>query len=316
MDDLDAIQWGDKPRKTFDELALRFMDLHLPTLKPQSARRYKISLKALTPHFEGLFLDRIGTEKLSEFEMARRREVTTSTIRRDLSCLSSMFSCARDWDWCDKNPVPTFLKARQKRGLREAPPRTRYLSHDEETALLGACTAYLRPLVEFAIDTGLRLEEQLSLTVGQVDFARKEVRVFDTKNHEPRTVPLLPRSFSIAQDRAQSNGPWLFTKSTGTRYFKLTRGLAAAAERAGIRDLKWHDLRRTCGCRLLQDYGLSIYEVSRWLGHKTVTQTERAYAFLGVDQLHRALEPRTISGTKHAESDAGENGAGSQDVEM
>jgi integrase/recombinase XerD len=66
--------------------------------------------------------------------------------------------------------------------------------------------------------------------------------------------------------------------------------LKAAARKAGIEDLTLHDLRRTCGCRLLQDYGASMEVVSRWLGHSSIVVTERCYAFLRVEDLHRAIE--------------------------
>jgi integrase len=63
-----------------------------------------------------------------------------------------------------------------------------------------------------------------------------------------------------------------------------------AARKAGIEDLTPHDFRRTCGCRLLQDYKVSMEVVSRWLGHSSVRVTERHYAFLEVEQLHQAVE--------------------------
>jgi hypothetical protein len=46
----------------------------------------------------------------------------------------------------------------------------------------------------------------------------------------------------------------------------------------------------TCGCRLLQDYQVSMEIVSKWLGHTTITVTERSYAFLRTEDLHRAVE--------------------------
>jgi integrase len=60
-----------------------------------------------------------------------------------------------------------------------------------------------------------------------------------------------------------------------------------------IPDLIWHDLRRTCGCRLLQDYGLSMEAVSKWLGHSCVQLTEKTYAFLEVKHLHDAVGTRS-----------------------
>ena len=291
-EELDALGWGDKPARTYDEAMLHFLTTHVPTLKPQSARRYRTSAKMMHRHFKGVLLHKVERSAMAGFESARRAEgASPPTIRRDLACLSSMFETVIvDWDLEIPNPVPAFLKKRKRRGLKESPPRTRYLSAEEELALLAGARDDLWPLITFAIDTGLRLEEQLSLEWKQVSVPRREVRVTVTKTGIARTVPLLPRALDVLHKQVRYfNSPYVFTKSDGTRYGKRTRGLAGAARRAGISDLKWHDLRRTCGCRLLQVHGLSMEQVSKWLGHKSVAQTERAYAFLEVDQLHEAI---------------------------
>ena len=61
-----------------------------------------------------------------------------------------------------------------------------------------------------------------------------------------------------------------------------------------IPDLWWHDLRRTCGCRLLQDYKLTMEAVSKWLGHSSIEPTQRVYAFLETKHLHQAVGTRRI----------------------
>src|SRR5581483_6543371 len=73
------------------------------------------------------------------------------------------------------------------------------------------------------------------------------------------------------------------------RYATLDKGLRAACRRAGVKDVRWHDLRRTCGCRLLQDHRMSMEEVSAWLGHSSIAVTEKIYAFLEIDHLERGV---------------------------
>ena len=101
--DLDAHKWGDRPRRSFEEAAARFIKEHLPTVKRSTAVRYGVSLKYLAAiHFSGSTLDEIKSAELSEFETARRTYgVTPATIRRDLACLSGMFMSAIDWEWID-----------------------------------------------------------------------------------------------------------------------------------------------------------------------------------------------------------------------
>lgn len=274
-------------RRTYEDAVIEFGQDHMPSLKLGSRRRYMSSLKALHPFFRAAYLDDITVPRLREFVAARRVQgVTSATIRRDLACLSSILRREVSSGHVDRNVVQVM----DKRSIREAPPRTRYLTHDEEAALLRHADPQLAGMIAFAIDTGLRLEEQLSLEWSQVNLARGEVTILRTKTDAPRTVPILPRAAQhLAQLPRHIMSPFVYWHGAGQRFGKRTRGLAGAARRAGIKDLKWHDLRRTCGCRLLQDHGFDIYRVKTWLGHKTVAVTERSYAFLNTSDLHCAV---------------------------
>jgi integrase/recombinase XerD len=284
-----------RTRQTFDEVAYRFAQEHLPTLKPRSAERYRVSLRALAPTFKGLCLDEITKTRLASFISQRRKTgLAGATVRRDIACLSSMFELAKSWDWITTNPVRDL----DLRSVRAAPPRTRYLSKKEEERLIAAATGHLKPMIIFAIETGMRFEEQFSLEHSQINHDRREITLTKTKTNNPRVIPLTDRSAQILAQLPRH--PWaslVFHKEDGTRYHTLKRSFASAARRAGIQNLRWHDLRRTCGCRLIQEYGLDLYKVSRWLGHKTVAVTERAYAFLRIDDLHAAIRLGTKPGT-------------------
>ena len=64
---------------------------------------------------------------------------------------------------------------------------------------------------------------------------------------------------------------WDYTKDFVSHKFKKE------ARRLGILDMRFHDLRRTFGYNLIRQ-GRPIYEVSKLLGHSSVTTTERHYA--------------------------------------
>ncbi|MGI9378741.1 MAG: tyrosine-type recombinase/integrase, partial [Methyloligellaceae bacterium] len=87
-----------------------------------------------------------------------------------------------------------------------------------------------------------------------------------TKNRTGRVVPLLPRAAQfLAQHPRQIRSAYVFCHTNGERYIQMERGFKAACRRADIVNLRWHDLRRTCGSRLLQDHGFSMEEVKEWL---------------------------------------------------
>lgn len=286
LKELEATSWGGRARLTFADAARGFILNYLPTLKPSSATRYGVSLKWLSDHFAGGMLDEIGREELATFESWRRAlGVSSPTIRRDLACLSSIFSFCEDQDWIDdnRNPVPGYVKRRAKRGLTESPPRRRYLTIDEEKALLAKANGLTHDAICVAIDTGLRLSEQLSLTWPQVDLKRGIVETTeDTKSGRKRWVPLEARSAQILAHRRQANlhSFFVFAHEDGDPFATFDNGFRAALRRAELPKTSWHDLRRTAGCRWLQRDRMTMAEVAKLLGHASVTTTEKHYAFL------------------------------------
>lgn len=304
---LKACNWGERPRRTFAETRDKFTSEHMPRLKRSSQTRYVVSLLNLSVHLEGKHLDEIGSAVLSEFEDARRKEgVTNGTIRRDLACLSSLFSSAEEWEFCQGNPAAAYLRSRRKRGLKEAPPRSRYLSQEEEQDFLVWIAAKIKSSTArdkhaytmfeaafaMAIDVGLRKEEQLALTWREVDLERREIMVPNerAKGGIGRWVPILPRTEALLRALPRhKDSVYVFWTREGQRYFDLYQQLARVAVRVGVRDLRWHDLRRTCGCRLIQDWQMPMERVKLWLGHSSVLVTEKVYAFLDVRHLHKSV---------------------------
>lgn len=282
-------------RHSFDAAARRFAAEHFKTLKRKSRLRYVASMTNLEAHMRGLDISTIDTAKLSEFEQARLAAgVTSATVRRDLACLSSIFSRCEEWGWTRYNPVKPYLRSR-KSALKEGAPRERYWTPEQEQTALPCAPVRFRAMIAFAIDTGLRKEEQFSLLWSDVDLdaAQITIRAEVAKSSKSRQVPILPRTLELLKAMPRTLG-YVWTTEAGSRYSptspSINEGLAKVCRRAGLERISWHDLRRSCGCRLLQDMGLRMEEVSRWLGHSSVKVTERHYAFLNVSHLHRALQ--------------------------
>jgi integrase/recombinase XerD len=138
-----------------------------------------------------------------------------------------------------------------------------------------------------------------------VDMRAREVRVRAevAKSRKRRDVPLFERAMELLRDLPISNrSPYVFVpQGEGIRYSEgsptMYEALQKAVRRANkarklrgdpeMAHVEWHDLRRTCGCRLLQDRGFAMHEVQKWMGHSSVQVTERHYAFLETEQLHK-----------------------------
>ena len=301
-----AGNWKKEKSKTFNDAVNRWITEHFPNLKKSSIKRYSVSINNLLEVFDGTSLDDMGNANFSRFEQHRRAnsdtEITESTIRRDFACLSSLLSSCEEWEWIDVNKVKAYVRGRSKRRLlTEGPPHTRYLSKPEENAALAVCAPKAQQSIEFAIDTGLRKEEQFSLlkTDILVDTWEVLVRPEVAKSAKSRKVPLLPRAKHLVEAILAENtdSPYLFTTYLGDRYSPTSptmyEALQKACRKSNVPHCSWHDLRRTCGCRLLQDYGMTMLEVSKWLGHSSVKVTERHYAFLAEDQLREKVRMST-----------------------
>jgi integrase len=157
-------------------------------------------------------------------------------------------------------PIAAVLNHAAKRGLcgkrvigRPKLPvgRIRWLTFEEAERLIEACAPHVRPLVIFLLATGARLSEALYLDWHEVHLARGHVDFVDTKNDEPRGVPLHSRVVNELRMLRHREGP-VFRTQKGRPYAEKESGggqiktaFRGACRRAGITDFSPHDCRHT-----------------------------------------------------------------------
>ena len=291
---------------TFDDLAAEFARSHMPHLRPKTIETYQYHIRTLSRHFQGLKVSDITSRVLREYIDLRRDElVKMSTIRQELIVLSGMYSLAIAQEKLTGNAVQDFIRAQRRYGLKQAPPRERYLSEEEERIVL----AHIRrpdawKAIVFAIETGLRAHEQFTLRWSDFRPTKGrygEIFVREGKGGKSRIVPLTERAAQIlAHMPRHPTDPTIFIADKGgnariqiTRHFETV--VEELIEKGAIENnpkhpgIHWHDLRRTCGCRLLQR-GVPIEKVSMMLGHASIAITQKVYAFLRLEQVHEVIE--------------------------
>ena len=137
--------------------------------------------------------------------------------------------------------------------------------------------------------TGLRMGELLALRWRDVDFAGNGVRgrasyylgqVTTPKSGKVRAVPLAPAVANALAPLSQrplwtSEDDLVFTGVAGTHLdgSALRRRYKAATKSAGLRPLRFHDLRHTFGTRMIAE--ADIRRVQEWMGHADVQTTMR-----------------------------------------
>ena len=199
------------------------------------------------------------------------------TVNRYLASLSSSFSYGvKTLQWVEKNPCFNIAKSKESKG------RVRFLSDDERTALLKACEPHkdLYLAVVLALSTGARQAEVMTLRFSQIDFKRKVITLTGTKNGETRTIPLVGSAFNLLQERAKVRSlnddrvfpPTKLAKKSDC--LDLRQPWEKALKAACITDFRWHDLRHTAASYLAMA-GVSLVEMSKILGHKTMQMVSR-----------------------------------------
>lgn len=253
----------------------------------------------IVPILGDYFIDRplagISRKDIVEFIIDKRSEGVRDTgIANYIDCMSATYNYAIDMGLCDENEkTPNFRSI--KRLLKKGRGKRRYLSEAEYDALVRHCSDTIRPMVIFAVETGMRKEEFLSLKWVDVDMANRRIAVKDTKNGSDRTVSISANALKLLQDQIQKNekikSEYVFFKKNGKRYFDFKKGFENAVMAAKITDdVCIHDLRRTFGSWRLQGIRgkkMTLKEVSVVLGHTTTRMTDSTYAFL--DELNIEL---------------------------
>ncbi len=287
-------KWFEKPEgasRTFREMMEKYMAEHSRPNKASWGRDER-SLAHLLPVFSGVIVTEIRRRMINAYKTKRRQEgASTCSVNRELALMKHAYSLAiKEWEWTKENPVKMVSME------KEPPSRDRWLSYGEEKALLSAASPWLKEIVAFAIETGCRKEEMLSLTWRNVDLPQKVVTIFGKKTGERRTIPLTAAAHDILMARFNVKGKvqalreeFVFSYPPGRKVSTHTVRSAFddALKKARITDFRFHDLRHTFATRLSQS-GVDPYTVQTLLGHTSFATTKR-YAHHYTESLRRGI---------------------------
>ena len=276
-------------KKTFKSLMDRFLKVHAPKVSDSMQKSYRTSLRHLNSFFGKCNLLSVLPRNISKYKILRKEEgAAPATINRELAMLSKAFNLAvKEWEWLKENPVSKVPRE------KEDNERDRWLTVEEEVSLLECSPDWLRDIILFNLQTGLRQDELLSLTWDRVSVVREEILIDDTKNGKPKVVPLNNIAIGVLESKAKVisiRSRIVFHSKAGTKIdkYNLRRAFVIAMGRAGIEGFTFHGLRHTFATRLAQS-GIDLYKISKLLGHKDIKTTQR-YAHHCSDSLRKTVE--------------------------
>ncbi|MGD0959866.1 MAG: site-specific integrase [Methylomonas sp.] len=276
-------------QELFDDFLIHRRNKRGAFLSEKTKRSYRYDF--------GLYLTKWGKRQLSQFKDTDFGKLHTeigkehpTTANRVIAMASSLFGYATE--------KKLFKGANPAHGIKKYPEtkRDRFLQSDELPAFFKALAdepnETLRDYFFISLLTGARRSNVQEMQWSQLHFDRAEWRIPTTKNGEPQIVTLTAEAVEILRLRQVNGSIWVFPGSGSTGHLvEPKKAWARLLERAGLKNLRIHDLRRTLGSWQAKT-GASLAIVGKSLNHKSHSTTA-IYARLDLDPVRESVDRAT-----------------------
>ena len=276
---------------TYAELAAQHV-AHAKTYQKSWWSTDGIIRKHVLPRWAKLRLNEIKTHDVAKWLGEKAAEgLKPATVEKIRVVFGRSFELAKQWEMpgSEINPVRGIARPRYDNA------RQRYLSSEEARRLKDACALSPNPQLKYIVGllllTGARKSELLNAEWQHVDVERRVWFIPQAKSGRGRHVPLPDAALAIIKALPKPDGcPYLLPNlETGQPFVSIKHAYQTARKAAGLPDVRIHDLRHSCASAMVNS-GVSIYTVSRILGHSSHGTTSARYSHLAGDTLLAAVE--------------------------
>ena len=257
-----------QPKKSLYDLMNRYLDKVTPNKRGRCTEERRLKRLLKDDEFLKLKLSQIKPCDVASFRDKRVNDGVRA-CQYDLVLMRHAWNVATlEWGWrLNENPFKLVKYPKSN------PPRERRLRKGEYELLKSKLSQrgswYLWPMIEIAIETGMRKSEILSLTWESVDFESREIFLQQTKSGYSRWITLTNKALSVLKDMPnKENHIFPVTENAVRQSWERLRN------RAGLNDLNFHDLRHEAISRFFE-MGLTAPEVASISGHRTLNQLFR-----------------------------------------
>lgn len=241
--------------------------------------------KAMRERFGSRDGENITKEDCRAHIDARRRSgISDGTIHTELGHLRTVLK------WAEENKLIGKAPAIERPSKPE--PKDRHLTRDEAQRILAAAKApHLKTAIHLMLGTAARITAILELTWDRVDLDRRLIHLRDPDDkvkRKGRAIVPINNTLMIALRDAKAGALSDYVVEwAGEPVKSLKRGIATAARIAKAPDVSAHVFRHTAAV-WMAEAGVSMDEVSQYLGHNSVDITRRVYARYSPDHLRKA----------------------------
>ena len=297
-----AVKNGDDPAAERDakrnaakvrELAERFDREHIAVrLKASTAKEYRGTLKRfILPALGRLAVPEITRADVAKFHHDLRH--IPYQANRCLEVVSKMFGLAEMWGLRPDGSNPRkhirkypeekrerFLSAAELRRIGEVLREMESERIELPSAILAARLLFL---------TGCRLGEIMTLKWDYIDFDECALRLPDSKTGKKVVHIGFPAVEYLRSAHHIDGNPWVITGTLpGKPFSDLQPFWQRVRARAGVKDVRIHDLRHTFASTAVAS-GQGLPMIGKLLGHKQVQTTAR-YAHLAAEPVRMAAD--------------------------
>jgi integrase len=246
--------------------------------------------KYLIPKFGKLRIDEITPQSIEKYLAELRQTLAPATVDKVRVMMNRSYVLAAKWNipGSARNPVAAVSRPRYDNR------RERFLTSDEATRLLEACSAssspILRPIVHLLVLTGARRGELLNARWEHISVERNAWLIPDSKTGKARYVPLSQAALDVIAGLSRyPDCPWLVPNpDTKQPFVSIKRAWDTARKAANLPGLRLHDLRHSAASFMVNS-GVDLLSVGKILGHADY-QSSMRYSHLANDTLLAAVE--------------------------
>jgi integrase len=264
---------------SFEEFLTIFLDIYPKQAKwkPSTFNRHQSRInKHILPFFGKKLVVDIKRKDILEFSDIFHKNKNKN--KKCLDLLSTIFKQAALWEYRPKNSNPCAEVSKDADRKME-----RFLTEEELSKLQKILTGetilkvspYTIKAIHFLIYTGCRKGEVLPLKWEEVDFDDCCLRLSDSKVGK-RTIPLNNSAVKVLRNvQEQPDNPYVFCgKRPGAHLVTIQKTWQRICKQAGIKECRIHDIRHSFASFMIKN-GLSLFEVSKLLGHSNISTTMR-----------------------------------------
>ncbi len=236
-------------------------------------------------------LKNISHLQIEKYKNWRRESgILPSSVNRELAVIKAMFNRGVEWGMLPRSPAAAIKK------FKEPKRQAKFFTQAEIKKMLESNEPVMARIVSLLANTGLRRDELLHLTWGDINLERKVLTVqakddWRPKDYEVRHIPLNAAVVKTLNGLPGGRDPkdCVFRDGFGNPYLAdfMTHRFKKFLRKLKI-DGSLHSLRHTFASHLIMK-GADLYSVSKLLGHASIKTTE-IYAHLAADHLTAAVE--------------------------